>query len=452
MARTTSLLLLAALMISGHASAGEPLGLQEAMTMARERAREVLTARARAEAGASRVQQAKGYRLPQISLQEIWITTENPAEVFALQLNQERFSFDDFVMSDPNQPDWFDNATTRFLLTLPIYTGGELSGRIDQARLAAEAAQIQTSWVEDGAALAAAEAYIRLAQARENIALLERILETVEAHVALAAAYVDQGMLVRSELLRAQVERSRILDLLSEAQGQAEVAQANLSLRLGAELDSAWDLEPLSDPSGTTAALDSWLDTATTRGDLEAARRMLEAAEMEVKVQRSGLMPKFGLVGRYELYDDQLFGSNGRSGAVMAMASIDLFSGNRHRKAKAVAESEHEAFSQEVEQFAAGVELEVRNAHQRALTARARHQTALEAQDAATEAERITAARFEQGVVKMLDLLDATVALQEARTRELVARADSHLATLELATRSGRRPESLLEPVPSTTP
>ena len=80
------------------------------------------------------------------------------------------------------------------------------------------------------------------------MALLERSLETVAAHVALAAAYVEQGMLVRSELLRAEVERSRIEDLLTEARGQARVAEAALSLRLAADGASAWTTEPLAEP------------------------------------------------------------------------------------------------------------------------------------------------------------------------------------------------------------
>ncbi len=214
----------------------DELSLLDAMSTARGQAREVTAAQAQAEAGAARLRQAKGYRMPQVRFQEIWMTTNTPAEVFALQLNQGTFSFDDFVMSDPNNPDWFENATSRFELMLPIYMGGGLSGRIDQAKLGAEAAEIRASWAADSAALAAAEAYIRLAQVRENLVLLERSLETVDAHVNIARAYVDQGMLVRSELLMAEVEWSRIQDLLQQAQGQAKVAEANLSFRLGATL------------------------------------------------------------------------------------------------------------------------------------------------------------------------------------------------------------------------
>jgi outer membrane protein TolC len=419
--------------------------------MARGQAREVSAAQARVTASEKRLQQAKGYRYPKISLHEIWMRTDSPAEVFALELNQGIFSFDDFVMSDPNNPDPLNNALTRFELIQPIYTGGQIEPRIDQAKLASEAAQESAGWVSDGASLAAAEAYIMLAQIRERVTLLERSMETVNHHVQLAKAYTEQGMLVRSELLRAEVERARIQDQLTEARGQANVAEANLSFRLATDTTTHWELEAIPEPLPLAEDLDGWLATAETRRDLEAARRLLAAGELEAKVKRSGLMPKVGVVARYDLNDEHLFGSSGQSSAVMAVASIDLFSGNRHRAARAAARAEAEAASYEVELFTQGIRLEVRGAYEKAITARERHETAISSQEAAREVERITEERFSKGVVKMIDLVDATNSRQEAETRELVSRADAHLASLRLAVSAGRAPESALG-APANTP
>jgi outer membrane protein TolC len=428
---------------------GSSLQLTEAMATAREKAQEVLAAQARAVAGNARFKQAKGYQLPKLSFQEMWIRTNNPAEVFAFQLNQGQFSFDDFVMSDPNNPSYLNNATTRFLLEMPLYTGGELSGRIDQAKLAAQAADIEVAWIEDSAALAAAEAYIRLSQARENVVLLERVLETVESHVQIAQAYVDQGMLVRSELLRAEVERSRIEDGLIEARGQARVAESNLAFRMGLKNSEEWELQRLVDPEPLENNLEDWLTTAENRADLTAARHLLQAAELEIKVQKSGLLPKIGVAARYDMFSDQVFANDNDSAAVMAMLSIDVFSGNRHRAAKAAAEADYLAGQQQISQFTEGIRLEVRDAYERAITAHERFETANAAQASAIEAERITEERFKQGVVKMIELVDATTAMQEAQVRELVARADAHLASLALAAKAGRRPEEMLNNQPT---
>lgn len=446
--KPTPLTLSLALALSGFLvsppATGDQLSLAFAMARAREQAREVTAARARAEAGAERVRQAAAMRLPKVSLQEIWIRTDSPAEAFGLLLNQERFSLSQFAAGDPNDPNTIENALTRLEVSLPIYTGGALTGQIRQARLAAEAARETAAWVEEGAALAGAEAYIGLAQVREQVALLESSLDTVRAHVRLARAYVDQGMLVRSELLRAEVEQARVEDLLSQARGEANIAEAHLSLRLAEDLSTTWRLEPLADPPPLEEDLSRWLASADSRRDLAAAGRMLEAGELEARVKRSGLLPKFGLVARRDFNDDTPFGSSGDSAAILVVGGVDLFSGGRHRAAAAEARSEVEAARIELAHFRDGIRLAVKSAYERASSARARHRTAQAAREAAREAERITRERFQKGVVKTIDLLDASTALREAETRELVARAEAHLAGLGLAVEAGRRPESVL--------
>jgi outer membrane protein TolC len=422
------------------------IGLAEALARARSQALEVTAAGARHEAAAARLHQARSYRLPAFRLEELWVRTDSPAEAFAFQLNQERFSFADFVASDPNDPDPLRTAMTRLEVSLPLYTGGELSGRIEQARLAAEAAGRQASWAADSAALAAAEAYVTLAQAREYVSLLETSRQTVDRHVGVARAYVGQGMLVRSELLRAEVELARIDDLLAAARGNARVAEANLSFRLGADAGSAWTLEPLPGDIPAQAGLDAWLAAAAGRPDLEAARRMLAAGELEARVRRAALFPRVGLVVRHDRFDKDPFGTHGDSTTVMASAGIDLWNGGRHRAAVAAARAEAEAGRSDVERLARGIRLEVEQAWEELQAAQSRQRTADRSLAAAREAERIVGERFQSGVVKVIDLLDATTARREAETRELVARAQAQIAAFRLATKAGKPPEAALSP------
>jgi outer membrane protein len=445
MRRTTTTMIVALALVAAHARAGEPISLAEAMRRARAGAREVVAATARQEAASARLTQVKGFRLPSAALSEIWTNTDSPAEAFALKLNQERFSFADFLTSDPNNPARLNTAITRLELMMPIYTGGELGGRISQAQSAADAAALRQKWTADQAALAAAEAYVMVDQANEYVALLERARDTVQAHVSVAHAYVEQGMLVRSELLRAEVELARVDDMLEAAHGRARVAAANLAFRLGGDPAAVYDLEPLPSPPPLGDSLDGYLASADGRGDLGAARAMLRAGELEESVRKSAFLPKVGVVARGDLVDDTLFGSHGESTTVMAVASINLFAGGGDKAALAAARWDVKAGQEDVARFAEGVRLEVRQAFEEASTARARHATAVQALEAAREVERITSERFKTGVVKMIDMLDATTARREAETRELVARADAHAAALRLAVRAGRAPETVLQ-------
>ena len=208
--------LLVAALAAGAPGRAETLTLQEAMARARLHSRDVAAAGARKEAAEERAKQAAGFRLPSVNASEMYFRTNDPAQSFAFQLNKNQFSFPEFVTSNPNDAPWSGTSITRVEAALPLFTGGELSGRIAQAGNAADAAGKSATWTADVAALAAAEAYVMVAQAEEFTSLLERARETVKAHVELARAYSAQGMLVRSELLRAEVELARVEDLLED--------------------------------------------------------------------------------------------------------------------------------------------------------------------------------------------------------------------------------------------
>lgn len=424
--------------------AEETLTLASALDRGRLQARETVAASARQRAAAARAKEAAGYRLPQVRISEQWIRTDSPADAFALLLNQERFSFPDFVTGDPNDPDPLSTAITRLEVEIPIWTGGELSTLLEQARFAAEAAAESAGRAGDQAAVAAAEAWIRLAQAREARALFEKSRETVAAHVELARTYSAQGMLVRSDLLRAEVELARLDDLLAEARGNVRIAESNLAFRLGEPLDTRYSLEPLADPPPIAQEGAGWLASAESRSDLAAARKLLEAGDLEAKALKGGLFPRIGLVARHDLVDDQLFGNNGDSTTIAALASFDLYDGGKRRAAMAAARADAEAGRADVERFTAGIELETKQAFEAASVALERRRTAAAALAAAEETVRIVEDRFRAGVIQSIDLLDAATARREAEMRELVARAEAWLTHLHLALAAGLEPESVL--------
>ena len=142
-------------------------------------------------------------------------------------------------------------------------------------------------------------------------------------------------------------------------------------------------------------------------------------------------------MGNYALYDDQIFGSNGHSGSVMAVARISLLGGGTNTAARAAARHETASFEADIRRFEEGVRLEVQQAWQDLHTAEIRYGTAKSTLKAAAEAARVRESRFKQGLDKMIDLLDAETGLREAEMRELVARYDVVLDTHRLRYASG---------------
>jgi outer membrane protein TolC len=163
----------------------------------------------------------------------------------------------------------------------------------------------------------------------------------------------------------------------------------------------------------------------------------LEAGRLEEKAVRPGYYPEIAVVGNYGLYDDRIFGTNGHSGSVMAVARINLFGGGTDPSASAAARHEAAGFEADIDRFTEGIRLEVRQAWQDLNTARIRQATAQSALAAAVEALRVRERRFKQGLDTMTDLLDAETSLREAQLRELVARYNIALDSYRLRFVSG---------------
>jgi outer membrane protein TolC len=435
--RWIPLSLLITLTAAGGLSA-QVLTLEQAVDQALAANPAVQAAEARAGAGFERSKQAKGHRWGRLDLAETFNVTNNPAEVFALTLNQGRFDFDEFFTSDPNKPDSLSTWMTTVDLTLPVYTGGKLGARVDQAETMADADHENLQHTGEQVAFETATAFVNLAKARENVELLTKAQGTTAEHVKLAEAYAEQGIVLNADVLTAKVYLSEMDELLQQARNGAQLAEAALNFHMGADQATPRSLAPLPPPPAVTGALDDWTAAAVERRhDLAAARQQLAAGKLERKAAKSGYLPEVAVVGRYGLYDDTIFGANGHSGTIMAVARINLLGGIADGNARKAAELDTVSHEADIRRFEEGVRLEVRQAWQDLETARARHETAQDVLAAADEALRVREQRFKQGLDKMVDLLDAETALREAETRELVARYDVFLSTYRLQFVSG---------------
>lgn len=387
----------------------------------------------------AREKQAGGHRLPTVDLMEIFSYTDNPAEVFAFTLNQRRFDMDEFFMSDPNTPDALDTWITRLEITQPIYVGGKISSRNEQASLMAASAVKNLSHVQQKVVFDVATGFANALKAAEHLEVVRRARETTAAHVALAEKFAAEGFIIHADVLTAQVQLAQMDEMLAESESSADLAQSALDFSMGIDQSSRHQLHALPKNPAMTQPMAAWIDQGVaSRRDLEAHRRELDAGRLEEKAVNPGFKPEIAVKGQYELYDDQLFGSNGHSGSVMAFAKINLFRGGSDTAQVEAARQEALSGEHNIKLFEQGVRLEVRSAYAQVQTAKKRHMTARRAVEAAREALRVREKRFEQGLDKMIDLLDSETALVESELRELVSRYDLTLSTYRLYFTSGQ--------------
>lgn len=427
------------------ANAGDPpmnLTLEAAVRAARQSSPALAGATAGAEAARAGASGAKAMRWPRLEGRETAIRTNGPADVFGLELTQERFSFPAFTQSDPNDPDPLTHWSSELELSMPLFTGGKLSSGIAQAEAMARAARDGRVHAERALDLAVSEGYLGLLLAKEAVGLAEKAVATTEKHVEQAQSYFDAGMLIESDLLSAKVQLARMRDARIESESRVTLARAGLSRAIGRALPDSLLLEepaPLPDSLPTSFAGARQI-AGERRTDLAASQAQLQAAQAAVKGARAGYLPSLGVSGRWTLGDDRPFGSHGSSYTVAAQAKWTLWDWGmthadvtRQRAQEEVARSMRDAVGQ-------GIDFELRAAWERLGSARARRATADEAVLAAERALAILDDRWKVGATRVTDLLDMETSLYESRVRALEARFAEQSAARGLLFSAGLPP------------
>lgn len=437
MRMTVSLAVVCALALAGPARAAEVLTLPAAVAAALQNSPMVLQAQAQQDAAAAGKREAGAMRLPHLQVREIGLRTDSPADAFGLQLMQERFSFPAFTMGDPNNPEPLNNYATEFEAAWPVFTGGRVMAGIGQADRMATAAAAVSDHTREAVALATASAYMDALLAQRAVELATRARDTTAKHVEQAQAFFDTGMMVESDLLQAQVQLARMEEKLISVTNGAKLARAGLFRVIGIAQDSDYELDPqVAEVDPAAASLPEAMAGAhERRNDVKAVAAQVDAARLGVKRARGEYLPEVVLMGKYALNADQPFGGDGDSFTLMAMARWDVWNWGQTGARVSGARAQHVAAQQAQRGHDQQVEFEVRQAWQQIEEARARQAVASGAVAQAEKALSILESRFEQGVAKVTDLLDAETMLDDARVRELNAGFDLRRAarTLDFA-------------------
>jgi cobalt-zinc-cadmium efflux system outer membrane protein len=303
----------------------------------------------------------------------------------------------------------------------------QLRQRKDLARLGLDARILDVSRLAGELVFETRSAHLEtLAAARardvaeQNLALAKNLHASVRRQLELGVATKTEEGLAQGRVLDAELELRR----LAEAES---LGKQRLAALLSVELDShAIELSgALSDPRTAAGALDPRDGTLverskTSRLDLEAARRSVEAAEVQVRVERSRKLPDAAAgvtAERPEVGSSTSFVSG-----LAAEVELPLFDRNQAQIARA--EYRRDALQKEFEALAYEVASQVRAAADRAKTAGdvvafVESELLPQAESHASRAQRA----YELGDTTALEALEAQQRVLQARQ----AQVDAHL-------------------------
>lgn len=376
---------------------------------------------------ASQLAEARAARLPSVQFSESFTHSNNPVFVFGSLLEQGRFGPQNFAIDALNQPGSISNFRSSLNLRVPVFNRFQISSKIRQASLGAEAAELQRVASEQQLRFQVIQAYygVLIAQARKQVA--DEAVSSSEADVKRIRDFYEQGTVVASELLSMQVQLADLRQQQIQAAGDLAAARAALNTVLGDT--SGVDRQPsgqLEDRHFELPALDYLIQTALKgRPDYREAELASSIRDQDIRVAKGQYLPDLNLFANFGQSTRDLSGGSSDF-AVGASLTFNIFDfGRTPRIDQAVAG--RQAANAQKRRKADEVRLEVVRAYYYYQAAEERLKVVSEAVEQAAEAHRIAQDRHTVGLTTLTEVLRAQTASVRAKMNLLGARYDYYL-------------------------
>lgn len=415
-----------------------PLTIHDAMQFADKQNPRIKAALSQVSAADHRISQAESGFLPQVFFTETFSHTTNPMWAFGTRLNQETISQTDFDPARLNHPDPISNFNSALSVEWPVYQGGQTRIGVNQARLDRKAQDQFLLRTRQEVIASAATAYTGLALAYHQLDVALNSLKTARAHLEMIRKRYENGLAVKSDLLRTQAHIAELDQNRIQAESRIAMAFAALNATMGAPGDSRWQLAtPLVKGEPLRGPIDEWIGMALShRPDMQYLQIQEKIAEDEIQKSRAAHFPHIHLIGTYELNSTD-FRNNADSYTFGAMMRVNLYSGDRLSAKTRESEAMLSRIQAMRNDMAAGIEVQARQAFLQAQSAWNRISVAEAAVSLSEEGLRIVRDRYENGLLTLVSLLDAEVALQSAHTNRYRSLHDYSAARIQLSLASG---------------
>ena len=322
--------------------------------------------------------------------------------------------------------------------SLPIFTGGKLSGTIKQAKANYQYNEVGVQRTYNEMRSTVTNGYFNMLQADNMQKLSAESVTRLEDHLKNVQAQYDVGVVAKVDVLRSQVELANAKQTLIQAENSYQVAEANMNKIVGLPMDTNLKLDNLLVYNAYDKNMDECLAYAAEhRPELMQAKYNVDAAKGALMVARSGHMPQIAAQASQNWKSNSWPGDDNDNWAVGVSVEMNVFDTgvtlSKIHGAEADLKKAQETYRDTVD----SVNLDVRSNYLGLREAEKRISTTKLAVEQADEDYRIAQLRYMSGVGTNTDVLDAQVALTQAKTNYTQALYDYNTSKTALETSIG---------------
>lgn len=349
--------------------------------------------------------------LPNVTASYTFTNTNNPLMAFGSKLNQERITMMDFNPDNLNSPKSISNFGTKIEVQQPIINMDAVYQK-KAGQIKADVLDIRTLRTKEYVQFELKKAYMMLQLAYKMKETLENAKQTTFANKKVIDNYYKNGMIQKSEVLYMDVRLSEIDSQIQLADSNIKNASDYLYFLLNEDSKDKV-LKPTEPLEYKGHLVENNFSLNTSRKDLEAYNKSLEAYDLMIKSSKAKFLPRLNAFGSWEMYDNKIAQFDANGYLVGLQLSWNVFDGLKSKSEQEKYKSERQKAQTEIEQYTKQSQLELNKAARAVQDADSKATFTKQAWEQSQEAYRIRKNRYDQGLEKSADLLSAETLMSQ---------------------------------------
>lgn len=394
------------------------LSLKDALQLSKEGNYELKLARAEVDKMQADKNKSLAVFLPQVTLSETFVKTDDPLNVFGLKLKQKIVTVADFNPLLLNNPNELTNYNTKLEVLQPLINLDGFFGR-DAAAEGLSALNFKRQRTENYIEFMVKTTYYQLVLTMNSLDVIGQALNTAKANRKLIKDYYDEGMITKADYLRGEVYVANLESQKVEVENALQKVIDNLRVMLG--LEKEVEIQP-SDTLSLPQISNTNFDTKSVienRSDIRAYSHKVSSFKSMKLMNQMKFLPRLNAFGIYEYNDDKAFGNSAKNWMIGLNLKWNIFNG--FQNVAAVQKSAAELDQAEIEYRKALTQgqNEINEAFRDIETAKTKVSLAKTAAEQSDESLKITRDRYEKGLEKTTDFVNAQTAASGAHLNYL---------------------------------
>jgi outer membrane protein len=320
--------------------------------------------------------------------------------------------------------------------SVPLFSGFKLKNMVSASENVYKAETSHATHAKEEIGLYVVELFAKLYQSQEMIELFKENLKSAQQRTKDFSAMVDNGLMARNDLLKAQLQESNIQISMDNAQKNFNIINYQLATLLKLPEGTIVDID--IEAVKSDMLLNRNASVEAKRSDLEALTFQQKAAEAGIKISQSGYYPSVSLMGGYIAFDlkDVMTVTNAMNFGVGV--SYDLSSIFKNGKEVKLAKTKAEQAKTAVSMMNDKIKEEVQQAQENYNLSEKQNVVYKQAVEQATENYRIVKDKYDNSLSTTNDLLEADIQQLQTKINLALSQADIALKYYQLQFASGK--------------